>query len=237
MRSQWLSAALDRLASLREINWLAVLGLVVSLDVAKIGFVLVWAETAGWWTPPGWLPEEVQVIGYLVAYALGVSHAIYFARMIRKGGTPSPPASPPRRRDPPRPDEPPEPRHCGIPVPPKTPPPLVARCQPRMPKSMPETKAPPAFESLPGRKRQARKRWRDAPQNPDAFRAWIRWRAFCRVYAMAGRDPQRTRFVLISMVKKGVITPDEVQLVLARLLRGEAHTVDDARRHELRRSL
>ena len=108
----------------------AVAGLAVCLDLAKLGFVLVWLEIEGQWYAPPWLPEEVRVLGLTAAYVAGVLGVFYFAGQIRRIlWPPMPGPRTPERRPPRPPDEPPETRHCGVPVRPRGPGPLVARCR------------------------------------------------------------------------------------------------------------
>lgn len=108
----------------------AVAGLVVCLDLAKLGFVLVWLEIQGLWHPPPWLPEEVRVLGLTTAYVTGVFGTFHFVGQIRRILWPPKPAPRmPGRRPRRPPDQPPEARHCGVPVLPRGPGPLVARCR------------------------------------------------------------------------------------------------------------
>ena len=126
----------DRLRRLLQF-WGALLATAFCADVAKLGFVLAWAETTNRLTWPGWLPHEVRVTALVALGIAGAVGMIWFARVaatvLNRGNAAAdeddfnlgPAPNPPRGGGPPPPT-----RRCGVPRIPRRPGPLAEHAKP-----------------------------------------------------------------------------------------------------------
>lgn len=113
--------------------WAALLAAAVCADLAKLGFVLVWAETTNRLTWPAWLSDEVRVMSLMALYIGGVVGMIWLLNracaLLKRGGHDDMNLGP-LPDSPPGEGPPPPPRRCGVPRLPRRPGPLAAHARP-----------------------------------------------------------------------------------------------------------